>query len=289
MPEQKTCEHCGKPLTPTPAQWARGLRTATKRFCDHACAAQWKARDKRVEATCPGCGKTIVAPRWKAGRQANVYCSNACYQQAHATTPLVCQTCSKEFVSPSYRKAQKYCCMACVPMTGADNPNFGKRHPGMFQHSGQFRLWLSAQRTKQGNPAWKGGSRTAGAWQHQSWTSQWAKANLPQQCAVCGGAAHHVHHIAPGRLFSPRILMQFRQNLVMLCNLHQRQAVDAATLALGQGTPRAIPFADRLPASILTALEQGDSVSSPLPGCDYSPLGTVGELIHSGHWRTDTA
>lgn len=289
MPETKSCEHCAKPLTPTPAQWERGLRTATKRFCDHACAAQWKARDKRVEATCPGCGKVFQAPNWKAQAQAQVYCSNACYQQVHAAKPLVCMTCSAEFVPKSYRKEQKYCCIACVPKLGAANPNFGKRHPGLFQHSGQFRLWLSAQRTGKGNPAWTGGSPTAGAWQHQTWTSRWAKANLAQKCAVCGGAAHHVHHIVPGRLFSPRILMQFRQNLVMLCDLHQRHAVDAAALAIDRGTTRAIPFADRLPPSILTALEQGGSVSSPLPGCDYLLLGTVGELIHSGHWRIDTA
>lgn len=289
MPEPKPCEHCGKPLTPTPAQWARGHRTTTKRFCDKACSAQWKNRDKRVEATCPGCGLVFQAQKARAANQANVYCSSACYQQAHATTPLVCQTCSKSFVGKGYSKAQKYCCIACVPKLGADNPNYGKRHPGMFQHSGQFRLWLSAQRTRQGNPGWKGGSPTAGAWQHQSWISQWAKSNLSQQCAMCNAKAGHVHHVAPGRMFSPRILMQFRQNLVMLCDLHQRQTVDAARLALAQGEPRLIPFADRLPEPILTALEQGGSVSSPLQGCDYSPLGTVGELIHSGHWRTDTA
>lgn len=165
----------------------------------------------------------------------------------------------------------------------------GKRHPGLFQHSGQFRLWLSAQRKGAANPAWTGGSRTAGAWQHQTWVKRWAAENLPTGCEVCGAAADHVHHIVPGRLFSPRILMQFRQNLLMLCDVHQRRQVDVTSAWLGQGKPRLIPFADRLPPSILEALERGGSVSSPLPGCDWSPLGNVGELIRSGHWLIDTA
>ena len=65
--------------------------------------------------------------------------------------------------------------------------------------------------------------------------------------------------------------------------------VDAAQPLLAQRTPRLIPFADRLPPAILAALEQGGLVSSPLPGCDYSPLGNIGELIHSGHWQSGTA
>lgn len=288
MTTQKPCEHCGKPLTPTADQWARGLRTASKRFCNHACAAQWKARDKRVPATCPGCGVAFLAPLWKTQAQANVYCTSACYDQAHAATPRICPTCSKSFVPVGYSKAQKYCCIACVPKLGADNPNFGKRHPGMFQQSARFRLWLSAQRTGVNNPAWKGGSRTAGAWQHQTWVRQWAAANLPHHCEMCPDQAAHVHHIVPGRLFSPRLLMQFRQNLVMLCDLHQRRTVESATALLLQGTPRLIPFADRLPESILEALERGGLVSSPLAGCDYAPLGNIGELIHSGRWLTDT-
>lgn len=289
MPSPKLCEHCGKPLTPTPSQWARGLRTTTKRFCDHSCAAQWKARDKRVAATCPGCQKTFVAPTWKARAQANVYCSSACYDKAHAAKPTVCLTCQKSFVPSGYSKQQKYCSIACVPKTGADNPNYGKRHPNLFQHSGQFRLWLSAQRMGKNNPAWKGGSKTTGAWQHQTWVSQWAAVNLPQHCEVCGSPSAHVHHIVPGRLFAPRMLMQFRQNLLMLCDVHQRHAVDAATPLLSQGKPRLIPFADRLPESILLALEQDGLVSSPLAGCKYFPLGNIGELIDSGHWKIDKA
>jgi len=286
MKTPKLCEHCGKPLTPTADQWARGLRTATKRFCNHACAAQWRSRDKRIETTCPGCQTVFSAPLWRTQVQANVYCSSACYDQAHATTPKVCLACQKSFVS--YNKAQKYCCMACVPMKGVDNPNFGKRHSGMFEQSAKFRLWLSAQRTGPNNPAWKGGSKTTGAWQHQSWVSQWAATNLPHHCELCPDSAAHAHHIAPGRLFAPRLLMQFRQNLVMLCDLHQRRTVEAATALLSQGKPRLIPFADRLPESILAVLEQGGLVSSPLAGCDYSPLGNIGELIHSGHWQTGT-
>lgn len=287
MTTQKLCEHCAKPLAPTPSQFERGMRTVTKRFCNHACSAQ--AKSNRVPMTCPQCQAPVLAERYRLIKQTQVFCSKACYDKNHAATPRQCPTCEKSFFSKAYSKTQKYCCMKCVPMTGADNPNFGKRHPNMFQHSGQFRLWLSALRMGKNNPAWRGGSKTTGAWQHQTWIGQWAKANLAHQCAECSAPAGHVHHIVPGRLFSPRILMQFRQNLVMLCDLHQCRQVEVATPLLLQGTPRLIPFADRLPESILTALEQGGLVSSPLPGCDYSPLGNVGELIHSGHWLIDKA
>jgi hypothetical protein len=287
MSTPKLCEHCAKPLAPTPLQWARGMRTATKRFCNHQCAAQ--AKSTRVPMTCPQCQAPVLAERFRLKKQTQVFCSQSCYQANHAATPGQCLTCAKSFVAKSYGKHQKYCCIACVPKTGAANPNFGKRHPGLFQHTGEFRLWLSALRTTAGNPAWRGGSKTTGAWQHQTWVSQWASANLPAHCAHCAAVATQVHHIAPGRLFAPRLLMQFRQNLVRLCDLHQRHAVEAATPLLQQGKPRLIPFADRLPESILRALEQGGLVSSPLPGCDYSPLGNLGELIHSGRWQTDKA
>lgn len=288
MTTPKLCEHCSTPLAPTPAQWARGMRTATKRFCDHACAAQWKKRGKQADVLCPGCGVAFQTASWRTKDQAKVYCTPGCYQAAHAALPRVCPTCVQPFVSKSYRATQRYCCVACRPMKGADNPNFGKKHPGLFAHTAQFRLWLSTLRTGKANPAWAGGSPSAGAWQHQTWVSRWAAKNIAPQCAECGAAPGHVHHIVPGRFFAPRLLMQFRQNIVLLCDLHQRHAVQAATPLLRQGTPRLIPFADRLPQSILEALEQGGSVSSPLPGCDYAPLGNIGELIHAGHWQNGT-
>jgi hypothetical protein len=286
-PTPKLCEHCEKPLAPTPAQWARGLRTANKRFCNHQCAALAKA--KPVDLVCPQCSQPFQKAAWKAQSGQQVFCSAQCYAQAHAAKPKPCATCGQPFVSPSYSKAAKYCCMACVPRSGADNPNFGLRHPGLHSHSAEFRLWLSALRTGKGNPAWTGGSRTAGAWQHQTWVSQWAAQHLPHTCELCKLPAQHVHHIVPGRFFAPRLLMQFRQNLVMLCNQHQRQTVQAARSLLAQGTPRLLPFADRLPPSIHAALERGDSVSSPLPGCDYAPLGNIGEQIHAGHWQSGKA
>jgi len=238
---------------------------------------------------CPECNAVFLAEKYRADAQERVFCSAQCYQASHATQPQSCLTCQQPFVSKSYSKAQKYCCLACVPKLGENNPNYGKRHPGMFQHAAQFRLFLSAQRMGENNPAWKGGSPANGHWAHQAWVSQWAKANLQGHCELCAATAANVHHVVPGRLFAPRLLMQFRQNLVMLCDVHQRQAVEQGTPALRARTPRLAPFADRLPLSILEALEQGGLVSSPLDGCDYSPLGNVGELIHSGHWLTCTA
>lgn len=289
MAEARCCEFCEAPLQPTPEQWARGVRTATKRFCNHYCAAQWRSAGHRVEVTCPTCRKSFAAQAHRVRGQTQVFCSKACYDTAHAAQSIVCATCKKTFLSKSYRKNQKYCSNACFPRAGKLNPNYGRRHPGMFEHSAAFRLWLSKARRRAGNPAWKGGSRTTGAWAHQTFSSKWAEQHLPQGCEVCGKPHQHLHHVVPGRMFSPRLLMQFRQNLVHLCDLHQRRTVEQARAAIASGQWRRLPFADRLPPAILRALKRGGSVSSPVRGCDYSPLGNIGESIQSGRWRSDKA
>lgn len=272
-PSGSTCEFCAAALTPTPNQWARGMRTTRKRFCNHRCSAHWKARDKRAEVSCPTCGKTFQAQKHRAEAGRRVFCSLACYRADHAATPLTCRTCGKEFVAKNYSKEQIYCSRECSPMEGASNPNYGKRHPGIFHQPADFRLRMSQERTGEGNPRWAGGSNTTGKFQHQSWMRNWAVANLGDACESCQATSAELHHIAPRRLFEKPALAHFRENLVMLCTLHHRRADRDVRRALADKQPRAIPFSDRLPESILLALEQGDSVSSPLPGCDYSPLG----------------
>jgi hypothetical protein len=266
------------------------MRTPTKRFCDKACSAAWRAQQNRRRVTCLTCKVEFLAPRGQAEQQDRVFCSKRCYLQAHATTPLRCATCGSSFVAAGYRKTAKYCSPECrPPMAGENNPNYGKRHPGMFQHAAEFRLSLSKDRRRQGNPNWRGGSKATGRWRHQTSTAAWARAHLGTNCALCGAANAQLRHIVPGRCFLPRILMQFSQNLVMLCMRHHRRTTRLTNAALGSPRLRDLPFAERLPRSILTALRRDGSVSSPLPGCDYSPLGNVAELIHSSKPWSDKA
>lgn len=259
-------------MKPTPQQWAKGMRSTTKRYCSKKCAAQ--ARSNLVSRQCAGCASPIQVHPHRLSE--HNYCSKSCYLKAHAIQPRTCAGCGATFLPPNPR--QKHCRQACVPKHGAANPNFGKRHPNMFRHTADVRSRLSRDRTGSGNPAWKGGSRLAGSWQHQTYVSAWAAEHIGPNCEVCGKPGHS-HHVVPGRYFQPRALMQFRQNVVVLCTLHHRQSVSAFGQAVRSGKPREIPFAERLPESILQALGQGDCLSEPMAGCDYSPLGNVGVQV----------
>lgn len=221
----------------------------------------------------------LSVPPWKARQNQRHYCDKRCYATAHATTPKTCETCGVSFVAKNYSAAARYCSNACVPRVGEDNPNFGKRHRGMWQMPAERRIEMSEQRTGQGNPAWRGGSPTNGKFQHQAYVRAWALQHLPQACAVCGAPEVDLGHIVPIRHFRPRRLAHFAQNLLMLCRLHNNRAHWQKIEPIGRRRPADLPFADRLPRSILAALRRGDSVSAPLPGCDYSPLGNLVEVV----------
>lgn len=228
---------------------------------------------------CTTCGADVRVPAWKAKGQQRFFCDTECYQKDHATTPKTCATCGTSFVSKNYDKRARYCCQACVPMTGESNPNYGRRHPGMWTMPAHLRLAMSDRRTGEGNPNWKGGSPTAGKFQHQTFARAWALNHLPHRCAVCGEPGSDLHHIAPVKCFRPRRLAHFAENLLLVCEKHSIRAMLQNTQALQARRPRDLLCADRLPESILRALEQGGSVSSPQQGCDYSPLGNVAELV----------
>lgn len=233
-----------------------------------------------LAVTCAGCGLQAEVPPWRMQGKARYFCGKACYLKDHATTPRQCAACGKSFVSRNYSATQKYCSLECRPMHGSDNPNFGKRHPGAWQMPSSQRLLLSDTRRGEGNPRWTGGSPGNGKFQHQGYVRAWALAELPDACAECGSAERvDLYHVAPMRYFRPRRLAHFVANLLPLCPLHHRRSAMAAHRAMKAGKPADLPFADRLPQSILAALERDGSVSSPLAGCDYSPLGNLVEQV----------
>lgn len=232
-----------------------------------------------IEVSCTSCGNSLHVAPWVHRARKRYFCDAECYLKEHATTPLICTTCGASFVPKNYSKDAKYCSRDCRPMHGKDNPNFGKRHTGLWQMPAERRLKMSEGRVGAGNPRWSGGSATNGKFQHQQYVRAWMLQNLPQACAECGRKDVDLHHIVPRRCFQPRRLGHFAQNLVLLCREHNIAAHWTAVEAMRARTPQAIPFADRLPPSILQVLEQGGSVSTPLPGCDYSPLGNLVEAV----------
>lgn len=183
---------------------------------------------------------------------AQKYCSAACRTRT-------CPTCSTTFVLAGQER--KYCSQKCLPRQGSSNPNYGNRKPGMFQHTPEFRLRLSEERKREGNPNWQGGHDGAGKYGLQTYARRWALQHRGRHCEQCGSAeALEVHHIVARRYFADPRLANFDQNLMVLCRPHHRQADGN-----GRATPpapRAIPFVDRLPESILLTLEQDGLVSS---------------------------
>lgn len=280
----KYCEWCGKPLPIRPNEIHRPSHYLKRRFCNHWCAAQWKNKDRRVQKQCEVCGKTFWAIKSQPTRR---FCSNACYLVYHAAERKTCPTCGREFVS--YDRRRIYCSRPCVPMKGEANPNYGKRHPKMFRHSAEVRLRLSESRLGHGNPRWKGGTKNNGRYRMQTWVNQWMKEHVGDRCEVCGEAPAHVHHIVARRLFPNPIMAHFRQNLVMLCTKHHAEADRLARQALQERRVHDLPFADRLPQSILAQLAQGGSVSRLTAACDFSPLGTAAQLAIRPEWYDDTS
>lgn len=277
--EMKNCEYCGEEIAIPPYLQGQPGRYAKLRFCSRKCAA--RSRSTKVEKVCPVCNKSFLAyPSRK-------FCSNDCYLIDHAATPRSCPTCKKEFVSSSYSKKQIYCSRKCVPRSGKDNPNYGNRRPGMFSHSAEARRKLSLERMGAKNPNWRGGGENTGKYRLQTWVANWAAENLGANCVLCSAENAHLHHIVPRRMFLHPIMSHFRQNLTMLCSRHHGEVEKRARHALKVKKPHDIPFADRLPESILDQLVQDDLVSLLHPECDFSSLGTAAESLLRSEWFSD--
>lgn len=207
---------------------------------------------------------------------ASRWCSDACRSKT-------CKTCGVVFVPTS--PTSIYCSRACVPCHGESNPNYGKRHPGMFHHSTELRGHLSKSRMGSNNPNWKGGGKNVGKCRHQSYARIWALQNISDTCEVCGADSNlEVHHIVSRKLFADPKLANFRDNLMVLCKKHHRQADGNQHT---QKSKRDTPFLNRLPESILDQLKQ-DGLVSRLPADIVliqfeSPI----ELAYRYHQATD--
>lgn len=199
-----------------------------------------------IQNTCHRCNKAFLTCS-----PAQKYCSAECRTRQ-------CMGCGKRFVLAGREKT--YCSSRCA-MSGERNPNFGAKRPGMFQHSQEFRSSLSTDRMGPNNPNWKGGAGGQGKYGSQSYARQWAMEHIGRKCEQCEATQSlEVHHIVARRHFADPSLSNFPQNLMVLCRTHHRR-IDGNGWT--QGRPlRETPFVDRLPESILQALERDGLVSS---------------------------
>ncbi len=282
----KHCEVCGVEIVPRACDKGHPSHFAKRRFCSRSCGAAPK-RTKQP-CTCVQCGIVFqTTPSQIAnGRK---FCSNACYQRDHAATPRTCPTCGKSFVHSSYSASQIHCSMACRPMYGKSNPNYGKRHEGMPPSSPERRLAMSEERQREGNPNWKGGSPNNGRYRMQTRAAQWARTYLGTTCDVCGAPNATLHHIVPRRLFGVQQHAHFAQNLVMLCVSHHQEIEKGVRRAVREAQWDGLPYGDRLPKSILSQLAQDGFVSSLPDDCDLSPLGSVAPAIRQLQPENDRA
>lgn len=203
------------------------------------------------------------------------YCSVACRQ-----TP--CPVCGKLFERLEVRK--QHCSNKCrgKAWKGSGNPNFGKRHPGIYQVPGEIRARYSEERMGAGNPAWKGGSVGNGRYRFQTYVSRWVLDGC-RNC-VCGAKATEAQHVVPRRWFRDVRMANFAENLIGLCRSCHRNADWHAYRRMRKGLDLRLRFSERLPASILHQLQTDGSVSRLPPGLDWSPLGNAAAAVLRVEW-----
>jgi hypothetical protein len=290
---QKPCEWCGEIIPRSPSDRFPSIYLRN-RFCNHRCAAQWRARGKRVQLTCEVCGAPF---EWLASQPNRRFCSSACYFVHHQAkpenegryylaTPQVCEACGQEFF---VARRQRYCSRQCVPLSGEANPNFGNHALRGRKMPLEQRAKLMAGRLGDQNPNWAGGSTTNGLYRMHTRATKWAREHLGTTCVECGEGSATLHHVVARRFFQHAVMAHFRENFVMLCPRHHRLADAKARQMIREGNIRSIPFADQLQESILDQLAR-DGLVSVLPSkCDLSPLGIeAGETIPDS-WLSDKA
>lgn len=200
-----------------------------------------------IQKTCHKCNSVFLTRS-----PAQKYCSIECRTRE-------CPACGKHFVLAGQEK--KFCSNGCSTK-GENNPNFGKRRPGMFQHSVEFRSRLSESRKRDKNPNWKGGASGVGKCGSQSYARIWALKNIGNKCEICGSSDNlEVHHVLARKYFASPNLANFPENLMVLCKSHHRQT-DGNGWVQKKRPLRETPFLDRLPESILLELELDGLVSS---------------------------
>lgn len=223
---------------------------------------------------CDGC-ESSFQPKTPHQR----FCSVEC-----RTRP--CETCQKP-IDQLERRA-RFCSVTCMGAAnaGGGNPNFGRRHPGMWEMPGEIRARMSDTRVGPGNPAWTGGSKHNGHFRFQAFVSRWCLENYPT--CPCGAPATEVQHVIPRRWFADVRMANFAENLLGMCLACHRPADGRALRMSRRGRAHDLLHAERLPESILVQLRTDGSVSRLPKGLDWSPLGNVAEEVLRPEWF-DTA
>lgn len=278
----KPCEHCGSDIPFPPSM--KASRYKQQRFCSRECG--YANRTTRVDVQCDTCGETVS--RHPNDIHSHNYCSVQCRHigQRDRKT-LTCPTCLNDFevVAGAYRVHCSTDCMAEAyrqRLKGEGNPNYGNRYVGAWQMPGETRLHLSKMKRGRGNPNHKSGS-TDQKRLFGGYVSRWAAENLSASCESCDTDATCTHHIVPRRLFAHHAQSHFRRNLVRLCHSCHK----TVETQIDEAQIRQIPFADRLPESILLQLETDGFVSRLPEDVDLSPLGNVAaELLSEEHFDT---
>jgi hypothetical protein len=165
-------------------------------------------------------------------------------------------------------------------LQGEGNPNYGNRHPGIWEMPAEMRAKLSRQRSGEGNPNWVAGDCIGDKFSYRHHVWRWAESNLELYCRECGESQVDLHHIVPRRLFEPPAASNFVANLVPLCRSCHATA-DHRVRAVENSKPRQIPFASHLPEPILQQLKKDGLVSRLPQSVDLSPLGNVASEVVS--------
>lgn len=130
------CLYCSKELPHSPSG-------TVKKYCNDACAYQYKAKNKR----CLGCGEQFVATK------GTKYCSPSCKKKAYKGIEKVCERCKKPYLG---HKSSKYCsdnCRIKAFSSIKDNslkpcPACGNNYIGEFGCSEECRLKLANIKAK---------------------------------------------------------------------------------------------------------------------------------------------
>lgn len=260
-------------MLPTDTEIAEGRTTTRRRTCNRACGV-----GLRCGAPVP-CTHCNAPTKHRKARDGNTFCNNDCYQAWWSRKPLACGSCLEEFLPTT--KTQRYCSTKCMGVAnrGKGNPNYGKRHPGMWSPRAEHRHMLSEARMGPGNPNWSGGSKGNGHYRFQAAISRWCLSRMPK--CTCGADTTDVQHIVPRKAFRDVRMSHFAENLIGLCMQCHKDA-DNPLLRGERGYD--LRHTDRLPQPILDQWRTDGCVSLLPEGLDWSPLGTVARLALDPRW-----
>lgn len=108
------CDNCGRGLERR--RYGKKL-TYKHAFCDHKCEAEYRSKQKRVEAKCAYCGTIFPLAINRTKNRKNLYCSRKCMSEGFKNRiVLKCRICGKKFertVGYVNRYEEIFCFMKC--------------------------------------------------------------------------------------------------------------------------------------------------------------------------------